>query len=720
MSQSIKKLKVERQKKSIRLSLVLFFIFFFLILNNDTSNLIDKLDRQIYDIKMRLLGNVKPTPSPHNIVILSLDERDTKSGLRMAQLLDSLMQQGVSLTAFDFIINDAQKSRLIRKTKGEYISEQQLLASKIAEHDSVLGFRFLSQAPTEIGQLVVNYFIHLDKNKRLSLKEETGYIANTATLQTAAQGSGFFDLQPDSDGILRKASLLKSYQEQLFPSFALALSMTYLVHSGVNVDTRTLGQDTYAKQITLANRKLITDSQARVFIPFTGTEKQTYPIISSNALFSQAEDILAGSIVIMSKAKNLSKQFNSPTGYAINQTQIQATLIDALLSGHFLYEPTFIKLAKLITLIALAIALSLLMANLSSLSIGMSALSVIVILYAVEVGLFLQHIQFGMSLPCVFVLAMALGQGLIRKDIQKQKDLHYQLKFSQSLPPKQIHALNKNNWMQTQAQYKPLGLLRMAYTPWSGFISKHSAAEQQRLQKEFLTTLTNELIAYSGALANYNHDGLSAYWGAPIECKQHSNIAVACALGMKRALQQFLETQETNLLPEQGLQIGLHESTCLVGDFGSQQYHSYRIKGEGLNINWNISRLNQQYDTQILASESIYLGASDYVFRYIDTVYLPSHQATQALRLYEPICTRKEQTPKLKKELKDYEHALNQYMRQKWYSAGIAFDKLMEAYPDQHLYKLYRKRVRELATQDVPEHWRGEYPLIEHTNLNEY
>lgn len=715
MNKYIENLKVERQKKSFQLGVILFFLFLILVLNDDTYSLTDKLNRQIYDIKTQLLSDVKSTKAKHNIVILAVEESLTRSPFRMAELVDNLMQQGASLTAFSFIINQTSKTRLIKKSTGEYISEQQHLASKIAEHDSVLGFRFLSQAPTEIGQLVISHFIHLDKNKPLSLKDETGYITNTAKLQTATQGSGFFDLQPDSDGVLRKASLVKSYQGQLFPSFALALSMTYLVHSEVNINTRTLAKNTYPTQITLANKKLMTDSQARVFIPFTGTENQRYPILSSKTLPSQAEEILAGNIVLISKEENLSKKFNSPTGEAINHAQIQATLIDTLLNSEFLYEPTFIKLVKLITLVVLAIALSILMPNLSSLSIMLCAIGFIVILYVIEVILFLQHIQFGMSLISMFVLAMALGQWLIRKEIQKQKDVYYQLNFAQSLPPKQIQLLNKNNWTQTQAQYRPLSLLRIAYTPWAGFISKHSATEQQRLQKEFLTVLTDKLIAYSGALANYNHDGLSAYWGAPIDCKQHSNLAVACALEVQKALQAFLTTQKINL-HKQGLHIGLHESTCLVGDFGSQQYHSYRIKGEGLNINRHISCLNQHYDTQILASESIYLGANDYVFRYIDTVYIPSHQSSQTLRLYEPICTRKEQTPKLKKELKDYELALNHYLQQKWYSAGIAFDKLMEAYPNQHLYKLYRKRVHELATQDVPKDWQGEYPL--HKNID--
>lgn len=676
-------------------------------------NLFEQLDREIYNLKLTELSPPQKNTSESNIFIVLVNEAEAKDNRLLAQLLDTIMQQGASLSAFEFVLNETNNISIIERANGQFISEQQLLTAKVVGHDAVLGFHFLDNEPIEVGLLVANYFIHLNKSKQPpTLAEQAGYITSPAMVQTATQGSGFLNLKPDSDGILRRASLIKSYQDRLFPSFPLALSMTYLVRSGMSLETISLGDKIHVKHIKLAEKYFFTDHNAQVFIPFNGNEAKAYPSASARQVLNHPQPDIAGRIVLIAKEEQQQKQFKTPFG-SLSSTQVQAKLIDTLLHEQFLYQPAFSKLAKIVVLLILTLLLSILMPKVSKWVIGLLTLGSIALIYSLEAFLFLQNIHLGMSLIVLFILLIGITQLLIARRFEQEKYLSYQASFGQKLAPSQVKTLNKNNWGSTLAEYKPLSLLRIAYPPWEAFVNKQSAEQQQSLQNQFLTAITTELVTHSGTLANYHYDGLSAYWGAPLEEKEHANHAVACSLAMRKTLYQLLRDQRVGWPKTKDLQIGLHESTFLVGDFGSQQYHSYRIKGQGLETSLKLSRLNQEYGTQILASERIYLGANNYVFRYIDTVYLDIQDTNNSehTRLYEPICLRKDKTKALTDELKDYEYALGQYLQQRWYSAGIGFDKLMEDYPKQKLYRLYRKRVHDLATQQVPKNWRGEYPL---------
>lgn len=700
----------KKQKAQSRFAHLLLFLLFVVLIVVANDGQLNPFARYSYDFKLSQLGMQTKASSPTRIVILRLSKQQINQPQYMAKLLDALVQKGASLVALDMLLTESSKTALIELANGKFISEQQLFASKLAQHDGILGFYFLPHKPLQLGQLVMNYSFLTDKpQKPLNLPSQVGYITSAEPLQLAAQGTGFVNLHPDDDGILRKATLLKTYQGRLFPAFSLALSMTYLVRSQVQLGTRSQGKNTYIEQIQLLQKPILTNHQAQVFIPFSANTSSLYPVIDTRILNTPKEQVLAGSIVLLSQVQTDKRHFHTPTAQTLSSAQVHATLIDGLLHGVFVHQPKLERLIKTLGLLGFGLLFAFWLVRFNLWQILAVNLMSLLLLYVLEFVLFMQSVQVDMSLLMLYVLFVSLMQYVLNKLSRKQQYQYYQSLFGQQLPTAQINQLNKLNWQDTQAQYKPLSLLHVRYAPWEAFLATLPADQQQRLQQLFLTELTDELTQHSGTLANYHYDGLSAYWGAPLELTQHTSLALACALGMVKRLPQFLQTQSLHLAHSQQLQIGLHESTFLVGDFGSRQYQSYRIKGEGTAIALKLSQLNQQYGTEILASENIYLACKRYVFRYIDTL----HHKQQFIRIYQPVCLRQKQSNALKAELSDYEKAYKAYLKQRWYGAGVAFDKLIEQHPHNKLYAMYRQRIRQLATQNVPPNWRGNYPLDE-------
>ncbi len=707
--QSISQTQKKYNRQGLIVQVLLVSLMLLVLINSDNQQL-SVLARYSYDFKLQQFAPNHNTTAATRIVIFSLPQSQLENPREIANLLDTLIQKGASLVAFDTVFAETQTAPLIEMPNQQFISQQQLLASKLDKYDGILGFYFLPYKDVQLGQLVMNYSILLDKpQKTPNLTPQTGYITSLPALQLAAQGTGFLDLTADADGVLRRASLLKSYQGQLFPALSLALSMTYQVRSEVDLYTHTLGEHTYIEKIKLLKRQIMTNHQAQVFIPFARNTHTLYPMINSSDLNTAKEQVLAGSVVLLTEEPNKAQQFTTPMKQTLSRTQVQATLVDNLLQGQFVSQLKLAQLSKIIAILVLAILLAIFFAKVRTWKLIALSLILVMFLYLFEVLLFIQGIQFDTSILILYVLLLGGVHLGLHKSVQIQKRQAYQRIFGQSLSTTQIQTLQYVNWHHTQAEYKPLSLLRINYPPWELFLAHLPADKQQHLQYLLLTELTEELVQHSGTLANYHYAGLSAYWGAPIELAQHAQLALACALGMYQRLPAFLQRHKIQLPQAQGLHIGLHESTFLVGDFGSKQYQSYRIKGQGTTIASHLSQLNQQYGTHILASENIYLAAPNYLFRYIDVMPIKN----QFIRIYEPLCLRQHQSSNQVAELFAYEQAYKQYLQQKWYSAGVAFDKLIEQYPNSKLYPMYRQRIRSLATINVPANWRGEYPIAE-------
>lgn len=98
----------------------------------------------------------------------------------------------------------------------------------------------------------------------------------------------------------------------------------------------------------------------------------------------------------------------------------------------------------------------------------------------------------------------------------------------------------------------------------------------------FLSKMTDVIFENEGTLDKFIGDCVMAVFGAPVESEDHSVRAIKCALGMKKALEEYnLENEGKKAL---NFRVGINSGRMVAGDIGSSRRMEYTVLGEVVNL----------------------------------------------------------------------------------------------------------------------------------------
>src|SRR5687767_5355576 len=138
---------------------------------------------------------------------------------------------------------------------------------------------------------------------------------------------------------------------------------------------------------------------------------------------------------------------------------------------------------------------------------------------------------------------------------------------------------------------------------------------------EYLTPMTDLVLASGGTLDKYIGDAIMAVWGAPIDMPDHAARACEVALKMQESLEGLNRTWQTQGKPRVAIGIGLNTGPMAVGNMGSTQKFEYTVLGDQVNLGSRLEGLTKEYGVGILVGEATARAAGDaFLFREIDLV----------------------------------------------------------------------------------------------------
>ena len=95
---------------------------------------------------------------------------------------------------------------------------------------------------------------------------------------------------------------------------------------------------------------------------------------------------------------------------------------------------------------------------------------------------------------------------------------------------------------------------------------KSNPEELTDLINNLLTVLSNEILNNNGTIDKYMGDCIMAFWNAPTDQIDHSDLALKASFDMEKALHEF----NVNFKEDKGMElkigIGINTGECIVGN----------------------------------------------------------------------------------------------------------------------------------------------------------
>ncbi len=700
------------------------------------QQLIDRLNNLTYDLRYRVHVLTDNPPPVTHIAIVDIDDKSLKVIGRwpwprsvLAKLVTQLHKQGARVVAFDIFFSEddpniaekilhrlAQEKKLtpsVATTLKENIplfDEDAVFAKSLTAIEPVLPLGFLPYPQSN--NLLPKPLMVLSTTQRMNLdiREAQGYISNIPEIEHMAKGSGFINIFPDADGIIRRTPLLIDYQGKVYPSLALQAVMTFLGEP-IQLMIQPYHNTQRLEGIKLGFNTIPTDEQSQVLIPFIG-RSFTFPYYS-------AIDVIDGKVPSTALMGKLIFVGTSGTGLGdLHPTtiqnpfpgvEIQATVAHGLLKNNFSYVPAWALGASIVFTVFIGLMAALIFPFLGP---GWLALMIVIFppLFTLlnnwlwqETGLIIS-----MLIPIILVFAIALFNIMYGYLFESRRRERIKAMFGQYVPEKHIdEMLHKHEDFALHGESRDMTVLFADIRNFTTMSENMTATELVEVLNTYLTPMTEIIFKNHGTVDKYVGDMIMAFWGAPLKDEKHAEKAIEAALEMHLKVRTLHQTLAKHHWPDIKIGIGINSGHMSVGDMGSHYRRNYTVIGDEVNLASRIESLTKFYGVDIIISENTRRDQHNFVFRKLDRVKVKGKNFSIAI--YEVICKRLELTAALDDELEKHHQALEHYFKQQWHEAEILFNELHSAYPKTRVYKIFLDRITEFKSMTLSSDWDGVY-----------
>lgn len=760
--------------------LALYYFTFFGERPTPIFQFLQRLELNSLDTRFRYRP-ATATPVDPRIVIVDIDQQSQEtlgkwpfSRVYFARLLDVLHDDGARVAAFDVVFSKPDESAApiralwndlqSRKQRGEVIDPrlEDEVKKIAAEYDADKQF---AAAIQKFGGVVLgNFFLYTEADLR-GLDDKTldtyanqiafysfpsvrplqpatgkqdrinlirlfepdkllprGTVANldilTSALSEESSSTGFFNIYPDVDGVVRQSNLIVPYGRSkdfndwdIYASLDVQTVRSYfrLPNEQVTLEYGPVG----AYRIVFGNSAAVrTDSLGRVVINYHGPG-YTYPHYSFADVVSGKlpPSTFADKIVLVgATATGIGDLRATPYGgLDFPGVEIHANVIDNMLHGNFLLRGAKQQLWDVILVFLFGIPLGIAMALVAPrwMWFGVGLLAPLV---TIDYLAFLHGWWLNFTIPAMTLAGNVLLVSLYRALFEEKEKRRVRSAFGQYLSPEVIRRLLLNPGLVEPRKTE----ISVMFSDIRGFTTISEKLDAQDLAlflNQYLSDMTRIVFDRQGTLDKYIGDAVMAFWGAPFEEAGHAERACDSALDMMTRVRAMQKQWEAEGKPHLDIGIGLNTGVASVGNMGSSLRYGYTALGDAVNLSSRLEGLNKEYGTHIIINETTYAAAksANFLFRELDLIRVKGK--LQPVRIYELICRANEVTPELQERLKSFAEGRALYQKRRWAEAQSTFQTILEKWPGDGPSRMYWKRCQEYLFDEPPSGWDGVFTM---------
>jgi len=232
------------------------------------------------------------------------------------------------------------------------------------------------------------------------------------------------------------------------------------------------------------------------------------------------------------------------------------------------------------------------------------------------------------------------------------------------------------------------------------------------LLNKYLGAMSDIILAEKGTIDKYEGDAIIAFFGAPLDLKDHALHACLSAISIKKLEAELNKTvMEQKLSPMPLLtRIGINTGYMVAGNMGTANKMNYTIMGNAVNLAARLEGVNKQYGTWILASEdTIRETGNKLLYRKLDRVRVVG--IYEPVRLCELLDTAEQANDKQRKLVTVFHEALDNFEKRSWKQAAQGFKETLSIKDDDEPSKMYIERCNNFIKAPPEDSWDGVYNL---------
>jgi adenylate cyclase len=749
---------------------------------------IHRLELDALDTRFRLRPARYAHADPR-IVVVDIDQRSQEilgrwpfSRAEFARMLDALSDDGAAVVSFDVTFSEPDESSApIRQLAGELSEQERMQGTQLdprvqqdldrlaRSYDTdeqfaqairrsspiVLGNFFLySEADLQgVSDLALDRYANIlsdfpfpeeraDNPKTgsddlIRLMQSyapwgltpRGTQANLETLSSALIAShgqtGFFNVEPDPDGVVRHALLVLPYGRSNNPAdWDLYASLdVQTVRLFLHVPDDEMSVDFGPAGISAIEfgpgLTVHPDPIGRLLINYQGPVR-TYQYVSMADVVQKnfAPGTFKGKIVLVgASATGIGDLRSTPFGGVdYPGVEIHANVIDNILNRHSLQRG------------ATQVAWDLALIFFFGMPVGvwlafgrprwLWAPLVLLVVFAFGVyDVFLHDWWLNFTMPALTLVSNVGLVALYRALVEEKEKRKVRGAFQQYLSAEVIRRLLESPELLEPRRTE----ISVMFSDIRGFTTiseKLDAQELAALLNQYLTGMTRIVFDRGGTLDKYIGDAVMAFWGAPIEQSDHAVNACRAAIEMMERLAPLQRQWQAEGKPRVDIGIGLNTGTASVGNMGSSLRYGYTALGDTVNLASRLEGLNKDYGTHILVSQSTFEqvtaaqeGESQFVFRELDLIRVKGK--TQPVGLYELVGARGAlaNAADLDEHLAQFARGRALYRERRWADAREQFARVAERWPDDGPARVFRERCEGYLVEEPDPDWDGVYTM---------
>lgn len=682
------------------------------------------IDLKLKDVRFRMRGEVKPDK---RVIVVAIDGKSINELGRwpwdrkaIALLIKNLKSYGAKTIVFDIVFSETSNP-----------TSDNALADAIRESGNVIAGYFFRQesekqssAYAELLQSSKIKIIRMGENvTEVPIMSYPNVELNIPPISKASNSSGFFNILPDKDGVVRTGNLLMRFDGDVYPSLSLSALRHYL-GSEVILDIALYGVD----GLFIGNKRIPVDESGRLTLNYYGGQGVFKTISAVDVINNRlSPNALKDALVFVGATEiGIYDMRATPLDPVLPGVEIHATVVSNVLQDNFLIRNGKVIALEIASIAVFPILLSIILSLIRRTVIALFSFLGVLVIYSYADFLLFVHYSLNTIIlfPIISIILTYIDLEAYRNIIEERQSRFLKKAFTSYVSSDLVkEIIKKPDILKLGGEKREITVLFSDIRGFTALSERFTPETLVLLLNQYLGPMTDIVIEHNGTLDKYIGDAIMAIYNAPLKAEDHPLLACQTAVRMVNKLKEINNSFSKKGIPEIDIGIGINTGAAIVGNMGTNMRFDYTAIGDTVNLASRLEGLNKIYNTNIILSEftvkhlNSLTDMNIFSFDIVKTVQQGLSGSILNFRELDLIKVKGKDKPVTIYELSSkfddtliqrFKEALTLYRKQQFKEALELFQSLVAEYNDKPSV-IFIERCNEFMKNPPDANWDGVY-----------